>query len=464
MNLPPGFWDGVLRRLEAVVPAWFLTAWLQPIAVEPRADGLRLLCQTPFQRDRVRERCLADVERCVAEEAGRPLPVVLDLGATALEAKTPAPVAAPPPPAARVRADAPAATSARPAPASRQYELPYRFDTFVVGSCNALAREAALAVAHGRQRRANPLFIAGGVGLGKTHLARATLAEARANGTERALYAPADGFSAAFTRALLSGQADRFQRRFRNGCDLLVLEDVQTLKTKRATQNELFRTIEHLVDAGGRVLVTGDRMPRDLGLDPRLGSQLAAGLVAEVEPPDAAVRRRILRTKAAAGGVRLPDDCLDLLVEKVHGSVRDLEGVLIQLVESAALLERRIDLDLTLSAIQKVAPLEDLPQRLDLDDVIRTVASFTGTSQQAMCARSRRRDVLQPRQLAMYLCRRFTDASLTEIAQAFQRKHPAVRNAIEVVERGILKRPQLRYQVEAVAARLEELRKRGEDA
>jgi chromosomal replication initiator protein len=463
MSLPPGFWDGVLRRLETHVPSGFLDGWVRPIAVEPVAGGLRLLCASPFHRDRLQGRYLPSIERCIAEEAGRDLRIEVALGAPSAPALSPLPAAGP-----TAVAAAPSAPGGVPAvrpvpkPARRpepaQCQLPYRFETFVVGPCNALAREAAFAVAHGRQRRANPLFIASGVGLGKTHLARATLAQARAVGRERGLYVSAETFTNAFTRSVRRREtAERFKRRFRRDCELLVIEDVQFLRSKPATQLELFHTICHLLDVGARVVVTGDRMPREMeALDARLRSQLAAGLVAELEVPDAALRRDILRAKAAAGGVRLPDPCLDLLVEKVNGSVRDLEGVLIQLVESAALLKRAIDLELTRAAIHKIAPMSDA-RRLDVATVIGVVASATGTSREAMCARSQRRDVLQPRQLAMYLCHRYTDASLSEIATAFARRHPAVRNAIEVVERGVLERAPLRYQVERLVERLDGL-------
>ena len=180
-------------------------------------------------------------------------------------------------------------------------------------------------------------------------------------------------------------------------------------------------------------------------------------MVAEIEPPDAAVRRRILRSKAAAGGVRLPEDCLDLLVETTRGSVRDLEGVLIQLVATASLLKRPIDLELTQLALHKLAPVCPL-RSLDPGAVIGVVAAFFGTRPEALAARSRRRDVMLPRQLAMYLCRRYTEHSLTAIARAFDREHPAVSNAVRSIERRILERAPLRYQVEELSARLDRLR------
>jgi chromosomal replication initiator protein len=174
------------------------------------------------------------------------------------------------------------------------------------------------------------------------------------------------------------------------------------------------------------------------------------------------VRREILRVKAAHGGIRLPDACLDLLVDSVRGSVRDLEGVLIQLVASASLLKRAIDPDLTRRALHKLTPMDHSRAHLDVGVVVRTVAAFFGTTPEALAARSRRRDVLVPRQLAMYLCREYTDAPLAAIARAFGRDHPSVANAVRQVERGLLERAPLRYQVEELAARLDRLGRRSE--
>ena len=277
----------------------------------------------------------------------------------------------------------------------------------------------------------------------------------------RVLYASAETFTNEFMASIRGKRMEEFKRRFRNGCDMLVVEDVQFLGAKRATQLELFHTLTHLIDVGARVVLTSDRLPRSIsGLDPRLGSQMAAGFVAEIERPDAQVRRRILASKAAAGGVRLPDDCLDLLVERVRANVRDLIGVLTQLVASAALLKRPIDRELTRAALHKVAPEPGDARHLDAKAVIQVVAAFFQKSPEALASRSRRRDVLVPRQLAMYLCRRYTDASAGEIAKAFGRSHPAVNNAVRVVELRMLEHAPLRYQVEALTERLDALRRR----
>ncbi len=450
------------------MPPFALEAWIGPLVARSDArvegesdDRLTLGCPTAFHRDRVRERFLTDIERCAALEAG--VPVAVDLVVTPpVRGGAPGPAQAASERSAALPSDtrpacaAPGSGPLAPAP-DAQREFPYRFENFVVGSCNALAREASLAVARKTQRALNPLVLAAAPGLGKTHLARAIVNEARQHGEARAIYASAEAFTNDFTRSLQTHRADEFKRRFRHGCRLLVLEDVQFLDArKKATQLELFHTLCHLLDVGARVVLTADRLPREIeGLDPRLRSKLSSGLVAELEAPDAVVRREILRQKAADGGVRLPDACRELIVESVRGSVRDLEGVLIQLVAMASLLKRPIDAELTLVALRKLAPIPGAQRALEIRDVVETVAAYFKKRPDELAARSRRRDVLAPRQLAMYLSHRYTGASLSEIGAALGRDHSAAANAVRKVERQILECARLRYQVEALCARLD---------
>lgn len=448
----------MLRQLGAETSPHAFEAWLQPLEArfESGADGerLHLCCPTAFHRDRVRDRFLAQIVRQAEALHGTPVRVELVVRPPLPAAGAAKPAAARSRPAARSAPTPTPVASVAPA-VRRQPELPYRFANFVVGPCNALAREASLAIARGRQQSANPLYLASPSGLGKTHLARAISVEAA--GDQKVVYVSAEAFTNDFTRSIRSRQMDGFKRRYRFGCRLLVVEDVQFLQAKKKTQLELFHTLSHLLDAGGRVVLTGDRLPRDIDdLNPRLRSQMTSGLVAEIEAPDAAVRRDILRQRAAAGGVRLPDDCLDLLVASLRGSVRDLEGVLIQLVASASLLKKPIDLALTRDALHKLTPMR-AEHSLAPGDVVDAVAAFFRTTPETLARRSRRRDVLWPRQLAMVLCRRHTDASHAEIARLFGRQHTAVRNAEKVVERAMLEHAPRRYQVEALTARIEAL-------
>jgi chromosomal replication initiator protein len=471
MPSPLTAWDGALRRLAADMPPLALKAWILALGIREKGSALVLLAPTAFHAERVRSRYLATIAALLAVEAGAPVEVEVEVdGALVLAASSEggaglAPVNAPVLSLSPRVATAGAAAGEIPARApvvrvelahapAAQLVLPHTFDTFVVGPGNALAREASLAVARGRALGAGPLCLVGPPGTGKSHLARAVVHEARRSGTERALYTSAEGFTSELMRSIREQDTASFRRRFRRECDLFVLEDVQFFEGKNATQLELFHTLDHLRLVGTRVVLTADRLPRELTrLDARLSSQLSSGLVAEMDLPDRELRRDILCDRASRGGFRLPEDCLELLVDSVHGSVRDLEGVLMQLVASAALLGRPIDRALAENALRKVAG--PAGAALTLDDVIDSVAQFFGVRRSDLASRSRRRTTLRPRQLAMYLCRQFTNASLSEIGRALGRDHPAVANALRAVERALLERAPLRYQVEELAARLE---------
>jgi chromosomal replication initiator protein len=460
MHSPLVAWDGALRRLGIELAPLALKAWISPLAIRAEAEVLVLTAPTAFHAERIRSRFLVAIAAQLEAEAGEPVAVRLEVAcgsapseecrSAAAERGVPASALALVPQRAPVLRVEPAR-----APAA-QLALQHTFETFVVGPGNALAREASLALARGRAFGAGPLFIAGPSGTGKSHLARALVHESRQHGAPRALYTSAESFTSELMVAIREQETPGFRRRHRRECELLVLEDVQFLEGKHATQLELFHTVEHLRLVGARVVLTADRLPRELTrLDPRLASQLSSGLVAEMDLPDRELRRDILRDRAARGGFRVPDDCLALLVDSVHGSVRDLEGVLIQLVAMASLLKRPIDPELTMVALRKLAPIPGVRNALAIRDVVETVAAYFKKRPDELAVRSRRRDVLVPRQLAMYLGHRYTGAALSVIGSALGRDHSAAANAVKKVERQILESAPLRYQVEALCARLD---------
>jgi chromosomal replication initiator protein len=440
-----------MRQLQSELSEFALEAWIRPLVISEDGDRLRLLAPDPFHKKRVEVRFLARIRDVAVSQANRPVEVVVDVLSQEDN-----------PPRQRHRAQRTAAVRPREAKAKswpRQPILPHSFENFIVGRTNALAREASLALAQGRQNGVSPLFLVGPPGNGKSHLAQAVLSEARQNGIERGRHTSAESFTTELVSSIRSRQTGGFKRRFREQTDLLVVEDVQFFQGKTATQLELFHTLEHLRGVGARIVLTGDRLPREMPkLDRRLSSQMSSGMVVEVELPDAELRRKLLIAKASAGGVRLPECCLDRLVEAIRGSVRDLEGALIQLVATASLLKRPIDLALTEAALRKVADPHGRSGAIGVDAVIHTVAEFFGVSIDELSSRSRKRSILVPRQLAMFLSRRYTDASLAEIGRALGRDHPAVRNAVRVVERSILERAPLRYQIEELASRIERRR------
>ena len=513
MTFPPKVWQGVLQRLQQKLPEVTYETWILPLAVESRAaDRVVVLCPSTFHRDHVRKAFHRVIHDELTAEVGasrtlefdvRPLDRPCEKSAHTAPLMRPTPAqrtgemtaldcavaeatanlavsaganetrsAGPKRPAtSRQR---PRSTHLRNARASRpsravrprseeiepaqQTALPFSFDNFVVGPCNALAREAAFALSGGQRMTMRQLYLSAPSGVGKTHLARSAAVEAAQRAGRPVRYANAEAFTNEFVAALQQRKTAEFKRRYRTRGGLLVLEDVQFLAGKRATQLEFFHTVQHVLDAGGRVLLTGDRMPHELTeLDERVRTQLSGGFVAPMELPDAAVRRGILRTKAASGGIHLPDDCLDLLVERVIGSVRELEGVLTQVVTMSTLLAKPIDLELTEQAIsQKIRVPDATPRQTRVEDVVAAVAASFQTTPERLASKSRRREVLIPRQLAMYLSHRYTDASLADIGRVLDRDHPSVRNAIAKIERDVLENPRLRYQVETVTAKLRE--------
>ena len=423
-----GGWEVVRQAVrQRIGPAAF-GAWIEPLEGCLEGDCLVVRCPDRFSRDWIRGRYGSVIESAA--------------GGSRVEYSV-AP-AEPEPPSPRPRRGGAPAPERSPIPAADA-----SFESFVSGPGNALALEAARALARGSAGRCSPLVLAGGSGLGKTHLCRAI----RAQVGSAAVYRSSEAFTEEVTSALRSGKIEGVRRRYRRELNVLILEDVQFLAGKRATQVELFHTLDSLVSQGKSVVFTADRPPHEIDeLQEALRSRMTSGLVACITRPELETRRAILRDKAAAGGVRIPDDCLETLAQRPVSSVRDLVGGLNQVVARASLLRQPVTQGLVAEALLAV----DVASRpRSLDEIIDLVAGAYGVSREDLCSRSRRRRVVRPRQFAMYLSRRYTEASLGEIGRALSRDHTSVIYAVDVVERRIVERPQLRYELEALATRLE---------
>jgi chromosomal replication initiator protein len=478
MTFPPEVWDGVLRRLAAELEPFAFESWLVKLVPEASEDGLRLLAPNAFHKARVRETLLPRIRALLSAELGGEIRVQVEVGGSdgarreaarrAREVYELQPVreaASVRPVHAHVESSGAVAVMASRGSAALELVEPsvpeqvgfdQSFGNFVVGPPNALAREASMAIATQRHSQLQKLYLHSGTGLGKTHLARAVAAESAQR--ERVRYSTAEAFTNDFMTAVRAKTMPAFMRRYRSRLDVLVIDDLQFLTGKSGTQLELFHTVQQLADGGARVVWTGDRPADELDLEPQLRDQICASFLAPISPPDAQLRRQVLRQKAASGGVGLPEDCLDAMVEHLRGSLRELDAALIQLVTTASLLRRPIDCELVHEVLAtKGAISPSGPQRPTPALVIGVVARFFDTTPAALASRSRRRDVLLPRQLAIFLCRRFTEASLSEIGRAFGREHSAVRNAIRVIERRVTERAPARYQLEAVSERVREV-------
>jgi chromosomal replication initiator protein len=430
-----GGWEAVRTVLRRRVGEAAFEAWFRALDGRLEGETLVLRCPDRFSRDWLRGRYGKLIEECAAGVRGVEYRVDLVAASAASSG-------------ARASASAPPRASAVVERAEDSGAQERLFESFIEGPGNALALEAARLIARGQAGRCNPLFLYANTGMGKTHLCRAI--HSRLGNV--ALYRSSEEFTTEVTEALRAGQMPRIRQRYRRSTNVLILEDVQFLAGKRATQVELFHTLDHLMSHGRTVVLSADRPPAELDeLDPKLSSRMASGLVACIAPPGHETRLAILRERAARGGVRVPDACLELLATRELASVRDLVGGLNQVVARASLLKSAITPELVAQALAAV----ELPGRArSLEEIMAETARAYGVGKDDLRARSRKQSLVRPRQIAMYLARRYTEASLAEIGRAFSRDHTSVMYAIDVVERRIVEKPQLRYELEALAQRV----------
>ncbi len=433
-----GGWEFVIDAVREQIGPHAWEAWFRSLEGRVEDERVVIRCPDRFCRDWIRERYGDVLARVVPD--GKTID--FELG----EPRREAPAS---PPAARPAPERPGRAAAAPRPRSRAASSdPWTFDSFVAGPNSALALEAARAIARGEAGRCSPLFLQASAGLGKTHLCRAIRREL---GGE-VVYRSSEEFTSEVTQAMRSGEMARIRHRYRRAANVLILEDVQFLAGKRATQTELFHTLDHLLSRGRSVVISSDRGPQELDeLDPKLRSRLATGLVACIAPPEMHTRREILRDRAARGGVRIEGDCLDMLAGRPVSSVRDLVSGLNQVIARASLLSRPIDVALVAESLAAV----DVPGApRTIEEIMRVVARAYGLDTEQLRSRSRRRQIVRPRQFAMYICRHYTEASLKDIGRAFSRDHTSVMYAVGVVEKRVAEQPQLRYQLEALARKL----------
>jgi chromosomal replication initiator protein len=331
----------------------------------------------------------------------------------------------------------------------------HTFSNFVVGPSNELAYAAALASAAGGRPRYNPLFIAGGTGLGKTHLMHAIAHQVLADRPEtRIVYVSAEQFTNAFIEALQHHKMDEFRARYRAQCDLLLVDDIQFLAGREQTQEEFFHTFNALHDADRLIVVTSDKYPQQLQRMPeRLVSRFGSGLVADIQTPQLETRVAIVRKKAALEGIGLSDEVAVLLAQGIHSNVRELEGALIRLAAKASLTHRPIDLEFVRSEMALVSPPH--PDVMSVEDIQRAVCSHFRLSNSELLSKDRHKSVAFARQVAMYVCRQRLKCSFPELGRAFgNRDHTTVMSAVRRVETLRQKDPQVNAHLEAIEQKL----------
>jgi chromosomal replication initiator protein len=327
----------------------------------------------------------------------------------------------------------------------------HTFPNFVVGPSNELAYAAACASAGESGPRYNPLFLCGGTGLGKTHLMHAIAHRVLEKKPDaRVVYVSAERFTNEFIEALQHHKMDEFRARYRSSCDLLLLDDIQSLAGREQTQEEFFHTFNALRDADKPIVVSSDKYPQELQRMPeRLVSRFNSGLVADVQIPELETRVAIVRKKAQLEGIALGDEVAVLLAQRIKTNVRELEGTLIRLAAKASLTGKKIDYDFANTEISAISPTR--ADTTSVEDIQKAVCSHFRLSNSELLSKDRHKSVAFARHVAMYLCRQRLGCSFPELGRAFGgRDHTTVMSAVRRVEQLRQKDPQVNAHLEAI--------------
>ncbi len=421
-------WAAALAQLEQRYSKPVFEMWLKKIRVAS-FDGseITLTVHTPFARDWAENRLRADITEVLGHLLGMPVAIsfVVAESAPAFErAAVPAPAAP-----ALARRETP--EESRPGNLNPRYT----FEEFVIGNSNRFAHAASQAVAEAPARAYNPLFLYGGVGLGKTHLMHAighrVLA---ANPLANVVYVTSEKFTNEFIIAIKNNQTVEFRNRYRH-VDLLLIDDIQFLVGKEQTQEEFFHTFNSLHEASRQLVISSDRPPKEIQtLENRLRSRFEWGLLTDIQPPDLETREAILRKKAELEKIPVPDEVTSFIAKVIPSNIRELEGALIRVVAYAELTKSTITTDLAADVLKSsVSALP--PRRVTIALIKERVSRAHGLTVKEMDHHRRDQRLTVPRQIAMYLATELTDNSLPQIAREFQKKdHTTIMYARDKVK------------------------------
>ena len=433
----PDIWSRCLHKLETELAAQQFNTWIRPLQSIVDEGRLRLLAPNRFVRDWVRDHYLAKIDDLLTHISGTTLTgVSLEIGTKprkptgTLEAKPTAPgnrlsvVGYSGSPGGAVEPKFP--SNLNPS---------FTFDTFVEGKSNQLARAASLQIGENPGNVYNPLFIYGGVGLGKTHLMHAVgnVIMGRNPGF-RVVYMHSEGFVAEMVKALQHNRIDEFKRRIRS-VNALLIDDVQFFAGKERSQEEFFHTFNALFESQQQIILTSDRFPKEVaGLEERLRSRFGWGLTVQIEPPDLETRVAILNSKAIQlFGTELPEDVAFFVGKRVRSNIRELEGALRRIVANAQFTGRPITLDFAKDALKDLLAAQD--KQVTIENIQKTVAEYFHIRASDLVSGKRSRMVARPRQIAMALAKELTNHSLPEIGAAFGgRDHTTVLYATRKVQ------------------------------
>jgi chromosomal replication initiator protein len=432
-------WDTVKNSLSGSLAASEYSLWIKPLSCVQENDKiLEISCPDRFFLAWVKERYLGLIESNLGKIADNPPAVSLSVSAQHLipqkenngsgQLRLPG--------MNRVKSSV------------RSLHPGYTFDQFMVGESNMLARSACNAIASADFTFGNNLFMTSGTGLGKSHMTQAVVHQVMhsAPGT-RMHYLTAQQFSAEMVKSIRSNSMDQFSSKFIHACDLLLIEDVHTLTGKTKTQEELNNVLDYLIKAGKRVILTSAVAPRDInGLDEDFRSRMTSGLITDIQAPEYKTRASIIRHKAAISNLDLSEEHVHFLADKLQGDIRRIENTILGIRAKASMYNAPPDMDMLRRILEGFGTVEQQTQ-LSGELIRDVISSQYKISVEELTSRSRKRVVSFPRQIAMYLTRKYTEESLAGIGSLYNRDHSTVMYAIKVINRDIVKKTSVKQQV-----------------
>jgi chromosomal replication initiator protein len=444
-SLMQSTWQEVKKLLKSQIPGHSFRMWIEPLELKSSSDA-RLVLSAPnfFSRKRVLDQYGASIETSLKKQTGKKIRLMVDIANGARRKRTANKEC--------IQLKIPK-IQVRPH-SGRILRREFTFDQFVVGANNDFAYSASLSLASKKLGQQNSLFLLARTGMGKSHLSQAIghhiLAE---HPSDQVYYITAEDFTNEMVDAFRHDTVNAFKNKYRSGCDVLLLEDIHYLSGKERTQIELALTLDSLLEAGKKIIFSSCNLPADIPkLNDKLRSRLSSSLISEIDPPGFGTRVRILRKKAQIHGENVPDDVIQYLAGELTDDVRQLESGLAGVTAKSSLLGMPINLDLAGSVVKNIVRTR---KSITIDVIKKLVCREYKVALSDMVSKSRRQCFVKPRQVAIYLSRKYTDAPLQAIGRSFKRYHATAMHSIKAVEREMKLNRAMGRQVDYLSKKLE---------
>jgi len=423
-------WNKILEILKEELKPHAYNSWFSQTKID-KFDGNKLVISAPgeFCKDWLEKHYAGFIKDILKRTLGSDNNIIIQFKAVNQKIFTPSPPATP---KKKNKKEEPSLKNT-----SLLLNPKYTFDDFVVGNSNRFAHAACLAVAQSPAKSYNPLFVYGGVGLGKTHLIQAIGNYiTRHNNKNKVLYISSEKFTNELINSIRDDRTVAFRNRYRS-VDILLIDDIQFLAGKERTQEEFFHTFNTLYESNKQIVITSDRLPKDITtLEERLISRFEWGLTTDVQAPDYETRIAILRKKAQSEDLNVPDEVIDFIAEKIPSNIRQLEGALTKLTAYSTLTKKDLSVPLTQEILKDIIPLEN--KKISISQIQKTVSDYYNIRVNSLLSKKRTKDIVQARQVAIYLSRELTDLSLTSIGGAFGGKdHTTILHSYGKIENKI---------------------------